>query len=108
MVCTKFYEIYKIWKRSIELRKRLDDFQKYTDYRQKYSDEINDPLIKREFMMETSKFLEDLLKDTRSGSSSILDNFNYEKKMEEMTLKWKEHIPELKQKFRQNQINKLI
>lgn len=103
IVCTKFYEIYKIHKKSKESEKNRDDFEMYLEYRKKYSEQISDYSVKREFMMETANFLESVLNDM-----TLYNNFNYEKKMEEMTLKWKEHIPELKQKFRQNQLNKLI
>ena len=103
LICLKFHEIYKTYKKGKESEKNRDGFEKYLEYRKKYAEEINDYSLKREFMMETAKFLENVLSDM-----TLYNDFNYEEKMEEMTLKWKDHIPELKQKFRQNQLNKLI
>lgn len=99
----KFYEIYNLNKERKKSEKIREGFNEYLEYRKKYAEEINNPSLRREFMMETAKFLENILQDM-----TILNNFNYDEKMEEMTLKWKEHIPELKQKFRQDQLNKLV
>jgi hypothetical protein len=103
LLCTKFYEIYKIHKKNKESKKTRENFEKYLECRKKYAEEISDYSMKREFMMETASFLENVLNDM-----TLYNDFNYEEKMEEMALKWKDHIPELKQKFRQNQLNKLI
>jgi len=99
----KFYEIYKINREFKRSQKSRDNFDTYINLRKKYADELPDISLKREFMIETAKFLEKVISD-----SSIYKNFNFEEHMSDMTLKWKEHIPELKQKFRQDQLNKLV
>lgn len=99
------FKIYRFIKMHVDHKKNMRRIQEYNDFHKQmleWSNQIKDNGVRDKFLMHNLELL-----DLRTGSKSIC-NFNKEKELEIIREKFGKWIPDLVQKHRQEQIDRLI
>lgn len=88
-------------------RKRSKKVNQFYDFSQRILDwveEIKDPEVKKEFMLECI----DNLNEYKTEPLELIDTFNLEESEQRIFNKWGDHIPSLRREIRHKRLQKLI
>lgn len=104
---TMFRSVYNFIMENIRYRRRMKNLKKWSQFQARkvdWADEIKDPDIKTKFIINCVSRLTHKYEEREEE----IQNFDEESEKLKIVKEWGEHIPSLKQEWREGQLNKIL